>query len=42
MLKERASEIYFVRSIGTQKTADFTPLLPSTIGAEAKASLPSP
>ncbi len=25
-------DIYFVRSIGTQKTADFIPPLPSTIG----------
>jgi hypothetical protein len=31
-----------VRSIETQKTADFTPPLPSTIGARAEALLPSP
>jgi hypothetical protein len=35
-------EIYFVRSTETQKTADLTPPLPSTIGATTCVALPSP
>ena len=42
VIKNNTFEIYFVRSIETQKTADFTPPLPSTIGARANALLPSP
>ena len=42
LYKEQPLKIYFVRSTGTQKTADFTPPLPSTIGATTCVALPSP
>ena len=42
VIKNDTLKIYFVRSIETQKTADFRLQLPSTIGAITHVMLPSP
>ena len=41
-IKEHSLKIYFVRSTETQKAADFTPQLPSTIGLITCVISPSP
>ena len=42
VIKNDTLKIYFVRSIETQKTANFRLQLPSTIGAITHVMLPSP